>query len=143
MTWSKVLSFIINLLGSSLISYVLSKGTWDVKVAGAVYAAYILIYMLISEYLSNVDKGTSASKIKSQLDDANERLIAYEVCMLDAHHCALGCITKKLKGDGLLYQLNFIVTILSEVKHNAINKGNEYKYRETKKDGMADFIDQK
>lgn len=143
MTWSKVVSFIINLVGSSLISYLLSKGTWDVKIAGSVYAAYTLVYILLSDYIATLDKNTSASKAKSELEDANKMLLAYEICMLDAHHCALGCITKKLKGDGLVYQLNFIVTILSEVKHNARNKGNEYKPSAPKHDDMATFIAEK
>jgi hypothetical protein len=140
MTWSKVVSFIINLIGSSLISYVLSKGTWDVKVAGSVYAAYTLVYILLSDFITGLDKNTSASKAKLELEDAKKMLLAYEICMLDVHHCALTCITQKLKGDGLVYQLNFIITILSEVKHNANNKGNEYKRKEPKSDGMADFI---
>lgn len=140
MTWSKVISFIINLIGSSLISFILSKGTWDVKVAGSVYAAYTLIYILCSDFLAGLDKNTSISKAKSELEDAKKMLLAYEICMLDAHHCALSCITNKLKGEGLIYQLNYIVTMLSEVKHNASNKGNEYKRREPKSDDMAEFI---
>ncbi|MEY8580244.1 hypothetical protein AALM51_08265 [Enterobacter roggenkampii] len=140
MTWSKVISFIINLIGSSFISFILSKGTWDIKIAGSVYAAYTLIYILCSDYLASLDKNTTISKAKSELEDAKKMILAYEICMLDVHHCALSCITNKLKGEGLIYQLNFIVTMLSEVKHNASNKGNEYKRREPKSDDMAEFI---
>ena len=140
MTWSKVISFIINLIGSSFISFILSKGTWDIKIAGSVYAAYTLIYILCSDYLASLDKNTTISKAKSELEDAKKMILAYEICMLDVHHCALSCITNKLKGEGLIYQLYFIVTMLSEVKHNASNKGNEYKRREPKSDDMAEFI---
>ncbi|HCR0216493.1 TPA: hypothetical protein OMS38_002420 [Klebsiella aerogenes] len=143
MTWSKVVSFIINLIGSSLISFILSKGAWDVKIAGSVYAAYTLLYILFSDYIASFDKNTSVSKARTELEDTKKMLLAYEICMLDVHHCALNCITKKLKGDGLIYQLNFIITMLSEVKHNASNTGNEYKRKEPKSDDMADFIAEK
>lgn len=144
MTWSKVLSFIINLIGTSLISFALSKGTWDVKIAGSVYAAYILVYMLISDWLSSSDKGTSSSKCKAELESAKELITVYEACMLDAHHCALGCITNKTKGATLNYELNFIITTLSEVRYNATNKGNEYKYKAVQGkpavDAVGEFI---
>lgn len=127
MTWSKVLSFILNVFLSTYLFKVLVDEKVDLKLACGIYAAYVIIYMLLSDKFSAWDKESGISKAKASASLSQELCERYRGCMLQVHHAALDCITNNKRGTELRYELQTMVTQLSEAVFESKKPTNVYK----------------
>ena len=132
MTWSKVLSFLLNVFLSTYLFKVLVDEKVDLKLACGIYAGYVIIYMLLSDKFSSWDKESGISKAKAIASSSQEQCEKYKDCMLGVHHLALDCITSDKKGKELRYQLNIMITQLSEAVFDSKKSSNVYKGDEQK-----------
>ncbi|MEB6635543.1 hypothetical protein [Kluyvera cryocrescens] len=132
MTWSKVLSFLLNVFLSTYLFKTLVDEKVDLKLACGIYAGYVIIYMLLSDKFSSWDKESGISKAKATASSNLALCEKYKDCMLVVHHLALDCITNDKKGKELRYQLNIIITQLSEAVFDSKKSTNVYKGDEQK-----------
>lgn len=132
MTWSKVLSFLLNVFLSTALFKVLVDEKVDLKLACGIYAAYVIVYMLLSDKFSAWDKESGVSKAKASASLNQELCDKYRGCMLQVHHAALDCITHNKRGPELRYQLQTMVTQLSEAVFESKKPTNVYKGDENK-----------
>lgn len=121
MTWSKILSFIINLIASVFLWNYLVDQKIDVKLCSGIYAAYVLVYMFLSDLISKIDKGTALFKANLDVNEHKEKITKYERCMLKVHDEIIVCLRDNMKGAPLKHSLSAITMMLSAATANVEN----------------------
>lgn len=121
MTWSKVLSYILNLgLSVWLWSYLTVAGV-DPKLSGGIYAAYVLAYMFFSDLFTKLDKGSSLSKALKETQLHKAKITKYESCILNVHDSIIICLRDNLKGVSLKHSLSAMTMQLSAITIDVTN----------------------
>ena len=115
MTWSKVLSYFINWIVTLLILGVGEAYAVDAKILAGGYTGFIILHMFITDLLAKIDDGTALCKSLKECSALKEKKSRYERASVEAHHLAVKCLSQKLKGTALNYELTSIVTVLSDV----------------------------
>jgi len=125
MTWSKVISYIFNLIASVLIWSYLVESKVDAKLAAGLYSAYVLLYMFFSDWLTKKDAGSSISKANIEIDTHKGKILKYEKCILEVHHSIVLCLQDNLRGAPLKHTLGSITMQLSAVTLDVANDPNQ------------------
>lgn len=121
MTWSKITSYIFNLAISVILWNYLVESKVDAKLSGGLYAAYILIYMFISDLLTKMDKGSSISKANEEISSHTKKIKKYEKCMLQVHDSIIVCMRDNQKGATLKHSLSAMTMQLTAITIDAVN----------------------
>lgn len=129
MTWSKVLSYIFNLAVSVwLWSHLTNEGV-DPKLSGGIYAAYVLIYMFLSDYLTKMDKSSSLSKAIKETEQHKAKIAKYEGCILNVHDSIIICLRDNLRGIPLKHSLSSMTMQLSAITLEVTNDPDDPKVK--------------
>ena len=114
MTWSKIVSYLINLICSSVVWYGAVFFNVDIKVSAGIYVLYYLAYLYISDLLTQKDKGSSISKAKEEIQNLKNDIERYKRSMLSVANQLTICLANDQGKSSIKLTIASVINELSK-----------------------------